>query len=118
MKEGRKMVKRDVIVSEDVYWALVNRKFAGQYRSIDEVLRPMLGMHQGKRARLKKYYQELEYMKEKMSDGDPEAGKCPAEGFSFARRTLRGVFINSLSGQKGFSLRQCFTGGGCSCPLR
>ena len=50
------MVKHDVIVSEDVYWALVNRKFYGQYRSIDAVLRILLGMNSGPRSRLKSYY--------------------------------------------------------------
>jgi hypothetical protein len=106
------MVKRDVIVSEDVYWALVNRKFAGQYRSIDEVLRPLLGMHQGKRPRLKKYLREQEYMQEKLSDGDPEEGQCPAPGFRLATRTRRGAIILSLFRFIGFLSEATFYGGG------
>ncbi|WAC05652.1 MAG: hypothetical protein OS112_03220 [Methanoregula sp.] len=106
------MVKRDVIVSEDVYWALVNRKFAGQYRSIDEVLRPVLGMQPGKRPRLKKYLQEQEYMKEKQSDGDIGEGKCPAPGFRLATRTRRGAIILSLFRFIGFLSEAIFQRGG------
>ena len=57
------MVKtKDVTVSIEVYWALVKRKLDGEFRSIDEVLRPILGIAPGPRSRLKRYTRRLEDM--------------------------------------------------------
>jgi hypothetical protein len=46
------MVKKDVVVSEEIYWSLVELKNEGQYRSIDEALRPVLGIVPGARPHL------------------------------------------------------------------
>jgi hypothetical protein len=47
------MAKKDVVFSEAVYWALVDLKDEGRYRSIDEALRPVLGLPSGERPFLK-----------------------------------------------------------------
>lgn len=38
------IVFHDVRLTDEVYWALVEKKFRGRHRSIDEVLRPLLGL--------------------------------------------------------------------------
>ncbi len=47
------MVGKGLAVTDDVYWKLVDFKFSGKYRSIDEVLRPMIGLPPGPHAHLK-----------------------------------------------------------------
>jgi len=52
------MVGKGLVVTEKVYWRLVDLKFAGKYRSIDETIRPLIGVSPGKNPRLKNYEDE------------------------------------------------------------
>lgn len=53
-------VTKSLDVTEEVYWRVVNLKHSGKYYSVDEALRPQLGMSPGrKRPRLKRFEDEV-----------------------------------------------------------
>jgi hypothetical protein len=47
------VVERDIKVTDEVYWHLVGLKLNGKFRSVDEALRPILGLKSGSNPYLK-----------------------------------------------------------------
>ena len=51
-------VDKGIMVTGDVYWALVKLKDQGQYRSIDEALRPLVGLSPARKHPRRKAYED------------------------------------------------------------
>lgn len=94
---------RDVVVSDVVYWALVKLKFGGQYRSIDEALRPMLGIRPGARPRLKSYTRRIEDMQHNGNNEELTGdGACPPRYSALPREHKGEAIISSFFRVKRF----------------
>ena len=52
------MVDKGIMVTEEVYWALVKLKDQGKYRSVDEAIRPLIGLSPARKHPRRKAYEE------------------------------------------------------------